>query len=128
MGRTSAEPLDRGVLILGTAPAAATDLVIIQHPAGETKQVSIVDCKVDDESVSGTTKDETDFEHRCDTLGGSSGSPLFDAKTFKVVGLHHLGFNPLNKPVNRAVQMKLVIAKINKKFPALIKPGGGTQP
>jgi hypothetical protein len=123
-----AEPLDRGVLILGDAPAAAADLVIIQHPAGETKQVSIVDCKVDDESVSGTTNDETDFEHRCDTLGGSSGSPMFDAKTLKVVGLHHLGFNPLNKPVNRAVQMKLVIAKINEKFPALVKPSGGTQP
>jgi hypothetical protein len=123
-----AEPLDRGVLILGAAPAASADLVIIQHPAGETKQVSIVDCKVDDESVSGITNDETDFEHRCDTLGGSSGSPMFDAKTLKVVGLHHLGFNPLNKPVNRAVQMKLVIAKINEKFPALVKPSGGTQP
>jgi hypothetical protein len=123
-----AEPLDRGVLVLGTAPVAGADLVIIQHPAGETKQVSIVDCKVDDASVSGTTNDETDFEHRCDTLGGSSGSPLFDAKAFRVVGLHHLGFDVLNKPVNRAVQMKLVIAKINERFPALVKPSGGTQP
>jgi hypothetical protein len=123
-----AEPLDRSVLTLGAAPAAGAALVIIQHPAGETKQVSIVDCKVDDESVSGTTNDETDFEHRCDTLGGSSGSPMFDAQAFKVVGLHHLGFNPLNKPVNRAVQMKLVLAKINEKFPTLVKPASGTQP
>jgi hypothetical protein len=34
----------------------------------------------------------------------------------------------LNKPVNRAVQIKLVIAKINERFPALVKPSGGTQP
>lgn len=119
-----AEPADRGVLTL-KAGADADDrpLVIVQHPGGEVKQVSIRGCKVKRPQINGTTAATTDFGHLCDTLGGSSGSPVFDLADFTVVGLHHFGFfdgDP--NPVNQAVHISLVLEAIKKKFPAL--PGG----
>jgi V8-like Glu-specific endopeptidase len=68
-------------------------LLVIEHPAGLSKQVSIKDCEVGDLQVVGVQEGlKTDFGHHCDTLGGSSGSPVFDIETGKVVGLHHMGF------------------------------------
>ncbi len=69
------------------------------------------------------TPDKTDFEHRCDTLGGSSGSPVLDRASLNVVGLHHLGFLEGDTPVNRAVLIADVLAKIRTQFPDLGKPG-----
>lgn len=117
------QPADRAALSAGTAPADKRSLVVIEHPAGEIKQVSIRDCAIKGAQVSGTTSATTDFGHTCDTLGGSSGSPVFDPVSFAVVGLHHLGFldgDP--QAVNRAVHMQRVIEAIRKKFPDLLKP------
>jgi V8-like Glu-specific endopeptidase len=116
------QPLDRPALSLGGAPVVGKQAVaIVQHPAGEPKQLSERGCLVSLASVSGITADPTDFEHACDTLGGSSGSPVFDRATLQVVGLHHLGFLPGDKPVNRAVHISGVLAKIRKNFPELVK-------
>lgn len=90
---------------------AGTDLIVIQHPGGEPKQVSIQDCAVADSSVVGRGEAETDFSHTCDTLGGSSGSPVFSAASLKVIGLHHLGFEESDLVLkNRAVRMDQVAA------------------
>jgi hypothetical protein len=79
-------------------------LVVIQHPAGRPKEFSIPNCQVFGVQVAGVSSALTDFGHGCDTEGGSSGSPALDLTTGRIVGLHHLGFLPNNKPVNRAVR------------------------
>lgn len=96
-------------------------LLIIEHPAGEPKQVSILDCRVKDAQITGVTKELTDFGHLCDTLGGSSGSAVQDINTGKVRGLHHLGFLPESpRLINRAVSLKLIYSYINKYKPAVV--------
>jgi Trypsin-like peptidase domain len=105
-------------------------LLVIQHPDGEAKQVSREGCVVDKLLMMGSSSSTTDFAHKCDTKGGSSGSPiqLIGAGDVvgPVVGLHHLGFridtvqetDP--KQINRAVSSQQIVAYINQVKPALI--------
>jgi len=108
---------------------------LIQHPAGEPKQLSRTDCRAVGISIPGVTPARTDFGHRCDTLGGSSGSMVLDRQTKKVIGLHHLGFektdpcivNITNQClVNRAVLMDQIIPFIQKKRPDIATEMGLT--
>jgi V8-like Glu-specific endopeptidase len=106
---------------LGSAPLVNRQpLVVIGHPAGEPKQASIADCAVDGVTWPGVGNTLTDFGHSCDTLGGNSGSPVFDFATGTVVGLHHLGFAEGDPhPVNRAVQIGVVLDDLRQHFPAV---------
>lgn len=71
----------------GTEP---TSLYIIQHPGGESKQISFLDCAVSTINAKGVATKDTDFGHTCDTMSGSSGAPVFD-QAHRLIGLHHLG-------------------------------------
>jgi hypothetical protein len=119
---------DRGFLILASVkPAADQSLLIIQHPSGEPKQVSRQDCIVDNPTIIGVSPQPTDFSHKCDTKGGSSGAPVFDstAQDAKVVGLHHLGFDERSQfLVNRAVRIGLIIDFIRSQKPSLLSELG----
>jgi Trypsin-like peptidase domain len=69
--------------VIGSQPGQS--LMVIHHPLGRPKMMSRFRCL--------TTKEqpvETELRHRCDTLGGSSGSLMFDA-TGAVVALHREG-------------------------------------
>ena len=92
-------------------------LYVIQHPAGEAKQISDLDCTVKDVPVNGYAP-RLDFSHTCDTLGGSSGSPVFN-EAGEVVGLHHLGMAPTGSfvDVNRAVRASLVQGVLDGYLP-----------
>jgi V8-like Glu-specific endopeptidase len=110
-----------GRVKLAAGPATEDEaLVVIEHPAGEFKQASIEDCKVKSVSKPGTGGGPTDFGHLCDTLGGSSGSPVLDRQTGGLVGLHHLGI-PAGAvdPVNQAVHIGQVLADVKTRVPAL---------
>jgi V8-like Glu-specific endopeptidase len=86
------------------------ELVVIQHPGGEPKQVSLEGCLVAGVQREGASTERTDFGHECDTLGGSSGSPVLDRATGRVVGLHHFGFHEgLDEPVNQAVEIGRIL-------------------
>jgi hypothetical protein len=120
--RLSQSPDGFGRVKLAAEAAAAEDqaLAIIEHPAGEFKQASIDDCKVRLVSRPGSGGGSTDFGHLCDTLGGSSGSPVLDRQSGAVVGLHHLGI-PVGAvdPVNQAVHIGLVLEDVRTRLPAL---------
>jgi hypothetical protein len=99
----------------GGTPAPDTHpLFVIEHPSGLPKQASIADCGLAGlQRVGVQTGNQSDFGHTCDTLGGSSGSPVLDWDTGQVVGLHHLGFHPgVSNPVNQAVHVRLVLDHI----------------
>ena len=59
------------------------DVVIIQHPGGEKKQISITDNET-------AFADDLRCQYFTDTLPGSSGSPVFDDR-WRLVALHHAG-------------------------------------
>jgi hypothetical protein len=101
------------------APAA-----LIQHPGGDHKQVSEVGCQIISIGAPGSAGDrsETDFTHRCDTINGSSGSPIVSEGADRagadcVIGLHHWGFvsgGPY-ETLNRAVRAPLIAASLAEK-------------
>lgn len=66
--------------------------------------------------------------HDADTLGGSSGSPVFSQSGHKVVGIHHagLGNNGFGRGVeNYAVPMSKIVPFITQNFPSVF--GTATQ-
>jgi len=98
-----------GSLEFTTSPVAnMQDIYIIQHADGKPKQISKTNCRVLDIKVAGRAAD-TDFTHECDTLGGSSGSPVM-TMDHKVTGLHHFGINQATYwDRNRAVRAQLIL-------------------
>ena len=104
-----------GLLPLASAsdPVAGDELFIVQHPAGQAKQISKINCTAGMVPVDGRAT-ESDFIHSCDTAGGSSGSPVTDSAG-NLVGLHHYGFNEGGVwTQNRAVRIKQIVDHIGE--------------
>jgi hypothetical protein len=104
-GRVSLAPL-------GTISDQNGTLAIVQHPNGRKKMVAADNCAVVSQSVNGPGGTKTDFSHSCDTLRGSSGSPVFTNPGGVLVGLHHWGFDESGHTVNQAVFMSEVLADL----------------
>lgn len=106
-------------------------LLLIEHAAGQAKQASITDCVVAAKLIAGVDLQLlSDFGHHCDTLGGSSGSPVFDLQSRELLGLHHLGFDEQNSTVqgkpgstaqfdNQAVYIEYIVEDIHKQSQSL---------
>jgi hypothetical protein len=117
------KPADRHALKLDTTQAPDGEhLLVIQHPAGEPKQVSLRDCVVDGPSVKGREHPDTDFGHQCDPMTGSSGSPVFRLETRTVVGLHHLAYDQ-GALFNRAVHIQRVLRDLPSALRTEIEAG-----
>jgi hypothetical protein len=100
-------------------PANGDGLVIIHHAVCKPKLVS-ASCPVAEASFAGWQGSEkTEFTHRCDTEGGSSGAPVFN-ESGALVGLHHLGFSAVNGQCdmkNKAVYIDEILADIKRSAP-----------
>jgi V8-like Glu-specific endopeptidase len=116
-----AKPSTRAALPLKDMPVAEQQgLLVIEHPAGKPKRVSLVDCQVRGVEMPGIGVAKTDFGHFCDTEGGSSGSPIQDTVSGAVLGLHHLGFQTgANIVVNRGVKIGLILSDLAQRAPAI---------
>lgn len=96
-----------------TGPTATKGmwLYLIQHPDGRLKKVAFPPwCGVVSPVLPGVENRANDFGHTCDTLGGSSGSPIIDERTGTLVGLHHwtLLQNVPNSQ-NQGIQFGLIV-------------------
>jgi formylglycine-generating enzyme required for sulfatase activity len=77
-GRIALEPRD---------PEPGESLLIIHHPMGMPKHMTRGGCRAHAPiSVQGM-----DIRHRCDTLPGSSGSPILSEGSGRMIGLHYGG-------------------------------------
>ncbi len=72
-------------------------IYIPQHGSGNPKELAIESdqntggvCRVDDVSANGRGSN-TDMGYFCDTIGGSSGSPVLARNSNNVIALHHFG-------------------------------------
>lgn len=112
-------------------PKQNEDIYIAQHGAGKPKELSIEDdqnqrnrCQVDK-----PTSSKSNLGYKCDTTGGSSGSPVLVNNGHKVIGLHHWGGCPSG--TNSAAKIKDIWPEVaeffNNKIPA-DGVGGGSNP
>ncbi|WP_417413400.1 trypsin-like peptidase domain-containing protein [Hoeflea sp.] len=84
-------------------------LVIYHHPAGLPLRLTRFRCK----AYAGNHYRGTEFRHRCDTLGGSSGSLIFN-NDHKVVALHHSGglTGDANSSFNSGTAIAAILARL----------------
>ncbi|MBI1341292.1 trypsin-like serine protease, partial [bacterium] len=101
------------VVLAGEDPPANRSLAIAHHPAGQPKQMTQRSCRTADPPIV-----QGGLRHKCDTLPGSSGAPVFYGygEAAKVVALHFsgvpqslLGIDPTLE-ANRAVPMSRIAA------------------
>jgi V8-like Glu-specific endopeptidase len=86
-------------------PVPGEALMIVHHPAGRPQHVTRGGCRAKTTGpVSGN-----DILHKCDTLGGSSGSPIFSDSTGLVVALHYAGsLSPSGDMYNSGKRMSMI--------------------
>lgn len=123
-----------GILKLADEPPSAVPLkaVVIHHPGGNQKMITINKCLVQNSPVGGRPQNNRemtsyivpqDFQHSCDTEGGSSGAPVLDEMSGMVQGLHHYGFTPLARVrLNQGVLSNEIKRSFDAQILSLIRP------
>jgi endonuclease G len=88
VGGTAAESADFGHASLSAASdkhATGDFVTLIQHPAGDYKQIALRENRIIGRGRNGVT-----LHYAADTLGGSSGSPVYNDQ-LQLIALHHSG-------------------------------------
>jgi len=107
-------------------------IYIAQHGSGNPKELAIEDdqspnglCRIDDVTATGRGSN-TDMGYFCDTIGGSSGSPVLAASSNDVLALHHFGGS-----TNQGVKISRIWPEVSGFFGGVIPDGddaGGPPP
>lgn len=91
---------------------------------------SVADCDWTKKySVGSLLKIEAEYTHNADTLGGSSGSPVFSGSDNQVIGLHHAGYgnNGMGRGYeNYAVPMYKIVPVLKSQFGLFASTGGSS--
>jgi len=102
------------------------EMYIAHHPSGGPKKLSIVSdlnggnrCIVRDNAANGNAVD-TDVAYYCDTIGGSSGSPVLSAANHRVIALHHFG-----GCLNSGARSDLILNQLRNRIETCTDGGGG---
>ncbi len=100
-----------------------SDLYVIhQNCDYYTEQDCVPTKKISEGKLVSIREEDGEYVHNADTLGGSSGSPVFGPNN-KVVAIHHAGaggwFNGRGH-ANYAVPMHKIVAKIQTAFPGVL--------
>ena len=99
-------------------PAVGMAINFPQHPGGGLKRIAYwkdsartLRCNVSTANATyGGATSGSQMGYSCDSEGGSSGSPIMDAGTGRIIGLHHFGGVSSSSCLNSATQMKNVCA------------------
>jgi V8-like Glu-specific endopeptidase len=98
-----------GFLTLKKTEVKKNDFVnVIQHPAGQMKQISLYHNIV-------TSANDKEVQYLTDTLKGSSGSPVFNSN-WEVVALHHSGGSKKAEDEIQVSKYRNVGININRIF------------
>ncbi len=114
----------RGHAILDArVQADKSDLYVIQINCDYYLDPACVEKKLIAHGQLGLTdKKDLNFSHNADTLGGSSGSPVFSAQSHSVIGLHNMGYEAFGAgrgTVNFAVPMLAIIKALVTQYPSI---------
>lgn len=102
------------VKLAPTDPSANASLRVVHHPGGQPKQITQRSCRASAPPIS-----QNRLMHKCDTIGGSSGAPVFVGygAGAQMVALHYagvprsrLGIDP-SLESNRAVPVSQLVAR-----------------
>lgn len=105
-------PADITAVRLAARPIQPRErLFIVHHPAGMPKMLTQFGCAADP-----SLRDNTLLRHRCDTLGGSSGAPIFN-QSMEIVGIHHRSGLTANDPSSFNLGSR--ITKVSARAPML---------
>ncbi|TQV88081.1 PKD domain-containing protein [Aliikangiella coralliicola] len=119
-----------GYFGLDVRDATAQELMYIpQHGSGNPKELSIESdentgglCRVDSPFANGRGTN-TDMGYMCDTIGGSSGSPVLASSSNKVIALHHFGGCE-----NQGVRIAAIWPQVSSYFGGQIPIGDNETP
>jgi V8-like Glu-specific endopeptidase len=97
-------------------PPVGLNINFPQHPGGGLKRIAFwkdsaqtLRCNVSTANANyGGATANSQMGYSCDSEGGSSGSPVMDAGTGRIIGLHHFGGVSSGSCLNSATQMKNV--------------------
>lgn len=91
-------------------------LGMIHHPGSDPQQYSSGTCQVHRRQAE-IPEARSPFRHTCESMGGSSGSLLFDARTLALVALHNQGgLKPKGDSFNGGHKIGMIEAALNLGF------------
>ena len=106
-------------------PVLNEEIYIPQHGNGNPKEFGIESdmdtgnvCRIDDAIVGGRVSN-SDTGYYCDTIGGSSGSPVLARSNHKVIAIHHFGISGstcTSSNMNQGVRMDLIWPLVEQYF------------
>lgn len=95
------------VRLSGEAVAGNRSMLVIHHPLGRPKVMSRFRCFAMKDQAEGP-----DLRHRCDTLGGSSGSLMFDASVAGIALHKEGGLDPKDpSSFNKATRLSAILGR-----------------